>query len=253
MSGRERRRHYRVKDFAELISCQLRHPKRDLSSYRVRLLDISLGGARLIAPAKIRSRLSHGDRVRLVLRSERIAKPVEVDAEVLHITGGSGAVRLSLAFDNWVRERKKLDVSLLQLFNEREAFRVQPPRAMELTLTWSDGEVEDEGEAPTEETMTVAIRDLSLMGLGIRMKPNEAARLQEGMAMRAAFRMPDPPRPLMRCQARVSWRMEVEPRKLWFVGIALDYSQRHNPHLYRILNQFVMNRQIDLRRRGVQG
>ena len=240
--GSERRRHYRVLDFQDLISAELAHKQRNLSGFAIKLVDISSGGAGLSAPATIRRKLSLGDRVLLKIRSARILKPLQIEGELLHISKGNQTVRLSIAFDNWVRDRKNLDHSLLRIFNEREAYRVQPQGRINVTV-----QPNDEGEPFEAE-----LRDLCIQGLGLRLKPEYSARLAVEDEIQISFRFTEPPRFLVESPASVRWLKDHGSKKLQTMGLSLRYDPRAEPQLSRVLTQYVMSRQRDMRRRGLQ-
>jgi c-di-GMP-binding flagellar brake protein YcgR len=236
-----RRIHYRVTPTFERAVC-VELIRDGGQPVRVGVVDISSGGAGVAVPEGTLPTLKNHELIKLRFSSERFADPFEIIAEVRHAMHGTMAIRYGLRFENWEEHREVLGPKLRTLFNEREAFRVEPEAGERLSV-----EV-----FPVQGGVAMGgiIRDISVLGLGVWMRERDVALLESGQHIEARFTLPVSPDPLTcTCEVRHIQRESSLARRM--VGL-LIVPQRGaaESQLRRVLTDYVMNRQMSARRRG---
>ncbi|MBL8614594.1 MAG: PilZ domain-containing protein [Deltaproteobacteria bacterium] len=169
-----RRRQYRVTaEFDRLVQVELLGPK--VHATNVRLLDLSAGGAGIVLPSRASGVLRMRDRIELRLISAALTEPVRMFARISHLDEREREPTVGLEFESWREHRALLDSELKTLFNEREAFRVDPthrePVELRIVGRPKDGllaatrPVGARLSAPVE----AQLRDISVTGLGVKL------------------------------------------------------------------------------------
>jgi hypothetical protein len=91
------------------------------------LLDASTGGVGVKLPHLRHGALTAGQRVRVVFASDRLAKPLVLESEVIQARfGRDQPLEAGLAFVDWAAVSASLEPVFRRLFNERRCFRVDP-------------------------------------------------------------------------------------------------------------------------------
>ena len=145
--------------------------------------------------------------------------------------------RLGLQFLEWTTARRKLDKRLRSLFNEREAFRVEPDPSdpVEVRFASADG-----------SKSVVELRDISVRGLGLRFAHGEGdpPRMKQRVALSIAF--PTAPTVVLQVTGEVVMRSVAVEGVL--VGVCFEDNkafQRGEP----TIRDYVMQRQVEILRR----
>ncbi len=211
----------------------------------VDLEDINSGGAGVLIPDRRGAKFTAGDEVRLEFNSPKLRDAMEVPGSVCRVQlVDDRAVRLGVAFNTWMDRRRTLDARLRSLFNEREAFRVEPPRLDELEV-----EVELGGHRLRTSTH---IRDISVLGIGLWTPPRvrDVLKLDTNLSLR--FRLPNHQMSLS-LDGRVRHIMGPFDAQGYSVGVELIIDSTRNPDEFRTIQDYVIKRQLELRRKKKQG
>lgn len=241
-SGADRRKQYRVTaEFDELVQIEFRGPK--LVCDDVRLLDLSAGGAGVELPDEANGLLRMRDRISLSMRSPKLSEPLEMSARICHLDERRARPKVGLSFESWRDHRALLDSELRSLFNEREAFRVEPSVAdpIEVEVHAKAGRLVVHGE----------VRDLSVLGFGLWMPVSSLDHLRPGARVALHFQLPGEDEVVTApCQIRFMRREEGRARAI--SGLRMAEGLRVQPRTRQAVTRYVMNRQRELLRMGLR-
>ena len=237
-----RRTQYRVTArFDKLVRIELVGPK--VRASNVILQDLSAGGAGLILPSSASGMLRHRDRVELSLSSEKLTDgPVSMFARICHLDERERRPKVGLEFESWREHRALLDSDLRELFNEREAFRIEPGRQEIVTeLSTPDRRVR----------LTGSIRDISMLGFGVEMPPEAMERLEVGRMIALKFNLPGGSSVIEApCQLRFVTADFTGQRNL--SGLRMADGIKVDPKHRREIARYVMQRQREHLRMGIR-
>lgn len=250
-----RRRQYRVTaEFDRLVQVELLGPK--VHATQVRLLDLSAGGAGLVLPARASGVLRMRDRIELRLVSEALAEPVRMFARICHLDEREREPKVGLAFESWREHRALLDSELKSLFNEREAFRVDPSQKEPVglrILAPGGGLLAVSRPVGTRLAGPVEaqLRDISVSGLGVKLVGPLSGAWGAHDSLQVEARLPGEDAAL---------RVDVELRYLRPQGDGLTLAglrlhEEATPHARRArqaVTRYVMERQRALLRVGLR-
>lgn len=237
-----RRRQYRVTErFDELVQIELLGPK--VHARNVVLQDLSAGGAGIVLPKTASGMLRLRDRIELHLISPKLSNgPVRMHAKVCHLDERGLEPKVGISFESWREHRVLLDSELRSLFNEREAFRVEPgldPILVEVLAR--AGRVRLMGR----------LRDVSVLGLGVQLPLEATERLRVGMSVMLRFALPGSSEVIEApCQVR-HMRVDGSLRRSG-IGFRMADGVRMKAEHRRSVRDFVMLRQRELLRMGVR-
>ncbi len=241
-SAADRRKQYRVTaEFDELVHIEFRGPK--VVCDNVRLLDLSAGGAGVELPRSATGMLRLRDRVEMSLRSPKLRSPLEMVARICHVDERQPKPKLGLSFESWRDHRALLDSELRTLFNEREAFRVEPSIAdpIDVEIQAKAGRLVVHGE----------VRDLSVLGFGLWIPPSAMDHLSPGAKVAVHFKLPGEDEAITApCQVRFVRREEGRDRAL--TGLRMAEGLRVRPQARQAVTRYVMGRQRELLRMGLR-
>ncbi len=237
-----RRRQYRVSaSFDELVQIELIGPK--VVARNVVLQDVSAGGAGVMLPASASGMLRMNDRIELRLSSAKLSVgPIQMFAFICHLDEREARPRVGLAFESWRTHRTLLDSDLRSLFNEREAFRVDPG---------SDAIVVELAALNNRIRMMGRFRDLSVLGFGLSMSPECVGRLNPQMPVQLKFTLPGDRR-LIRAASNVCHARLDSTNSQTLVGIRLQEGLLVSHDDRKAITNYVMGRQRELLRMGVR-
>lgn len=251
-----RRRQYRVTaEFDRLVEVELLGPK--VHATNVRLLDLSAGGAGIVLPSRASGVLRMRDRIELRLISAALSAPVRMFARISHLDEREREPKVGLEFESWREHRALLDSELKTLFNEREAFRVDPSQREPVELRIVGGPkdgllaatrpVGARLSAPVE----AQLRDISVTGLGVKLLGPISGPWGATDGLRVEARLPGDAQPVT---------LDVELRYLRphadGVSLAgLRLTEDTTPHARRAraaVTRYVMDRQRAILRVGLR-
>jgi c-di-GMP-binding flagellar brake protein YcgR len=237
-----RRKQYRVTArFDELVQLELLGPK--VHAKNVLLQDLSAGGAGVVLPQTASGMLRLRDRIELRLMSPKLAEgPVQMHARICHLDERLPRPRVGLAFESWREHRALLDSDLRELFNEREAFRVEPGR---------DPIITEVATLNRRVRLMGRIRDISVLGFGLELPMEAAERLKSGMTVSLRFTFPGGKRVIHAPSQLRFLRVDMAGRRT-IAGLRMAEGIRVDPKDRREIAQFVMSRQRELLRMGVR-
>ncbi|MEC7949584.1 MAG: PilZ domain-containing protein [Myxococcota bacterium] len=238
-----RRRQYRVTaEFEKYVKLELLGPK--VHATRVRLLDLSSGGCAVELPRTADGLLACRDLVDLRVTSERLPAALDMSGQVAWIKGSPRAPLVGLNFINWRQHRMLLDSDLKGLFNEREAFRVAPDSRRPISIELHIGDDQ-------QSTIKGAVRDISVLGIGVSVGASELPHDTELDTATARFVLPDSTQSIDAPVEVRYVRSEPEQRRA-HVGLRLAAPDRLPMTARRSLQRYVMGRQRALCRMGVR-
>jgi c-di-GMP-binding flagellar brake protein YcgR len=246
-----RRRQYRVTaDFDRLVQVELLGPK--IHAKGVRLQDLSAGGAGIELPESCFGVLRMRDRIELRLISEHLPKPVRLFAQICHLDEREARPKVGLAFESWREHRTLLDSDLRSMFNEREAFRVDPSvrEPVGATLRWVTTDAKGRlmrCEAQAE------VRDISVLGLGLRLGNAQVALANVEGSVTVILRLPGEENPVeVKADLRYL-RTEGEREGRALAGLRLQEPAEGAARRARqAVTRYVMERQRELLRNGIR-
>jgi c-di-GMP-binding flagellar brake protein YcgR len=240
-----RRKQYRVTArFDELVQIELVGPK--VNAKNVILQDLSAGGAGIVLPASTTGMLRMRDRIELRLSSSKLTDgPVTMFARICHLDERLREPRVGLAFESWRDHRALLDSDLRELFNEREAFRVEPGRHPIIT---------EVATLNRRVRLTGQVKDLSVLGFGLEVPMEACNRLQAGTTVMLRFTLPGGDEVTqVPCQVRFVRADKINRRALMGLRILEGHGRHAVSHsARRDITRFVMSRQRELLRMGVR-
>lgn len=237
-----RRTQYRVTArFDKLVQIELVGPK--VHAKNVTLQDLSAGGAGIMLPKSTTGMFRVRDRIELRLTSPKLTEgPVTMFARVCHVDERLPQPRLGLAFESWREHRALLDSELRELFNEREAFRVEPGLKRIITeVSTLDRRVR----------LTGHIRDISVLGFGLVLPFEAAERLETGHTVNLRFKLPTDAA-VIRVPAQIRFLKADEAGRQTISGLRMADGIRVDPKHRRAIAHYVMTRQRELLRMGVR-
>jgi len=237
-----RRKQYRVTArFDELVQLELLGPK--VHAKNVLLQDLSAGGAGVVLPKSAHGMLRLRDRIELRLISPKLSDgPVTMFARICHLDERLARPRVGLAFESWREHRALLDSDLRELFNEREAFRVEPGR---------DPIITEVSTRNRRVRLMGRIRDISVLGFGLELPFEAAERLKSGMTVSLRFTFPGGGK-VIHAPSQIRFlRADMAGRRT-IAGLRMAEGIRVDPKDRREIAKFVMSRQRELLRMGVR-
>ena len=237
-----RRTQYRVTArFDKLVQIELVGPKVHASN--VILQDLSAGGAGIILPRSTSGMFRLRDRIELRLSSPKLKDgPVTMFARICHLDESQPKPRVGLAFESWREHRALLDSDLRELFNEREAFRVEPGRSPIITeVTTPDRRVR----------LTGRMRDISVLGFGLDLPLEAAERLQTGRMVSLRFTLPNS-KGVIRAPAQIRFLRADFAGRRTISGLRMADGIQVDPKHRREIARYVMTRQRELLRMGLR-
>jgi c-di-GMP-binding flagellar brake protein YcgR len=237
-----KRRQYRATaDFEKLVQLQLLGPK--VHAHNVRLLDLSSGGAGVELPASASGMLLMRDLVELRVLSPRLPETIDMRGKVAWLDEAAARPKVGIVFVNWREHRMLLDSQLKGLFNEREAFRVEPDHRHPITA-----EIHlDDGAT----TLQVKLRDISVLGLALRIPAKSMDQLPAKTGALVTLRSGHAEMDL-KLRAEVRHVREDESGPWAHAGFRLVHDPRGAARAERAINRFVMQRQRDSLRLGLR-
>ena len=237
-----RRKQYRVTArFDELVQLELLGPK--VHARNVQLQDLSAGGAGVVLPKSTQGMLRMRDRIELRLSSPKLQDgPVTMFARICHLDERLPRPRVGLAFESWREHRALLDSDLRELFNEREAFRVEPGR---------DPIITEVSTMNRRVRLMGRIRDISVLGFGLELPLEAAERLKSGTTVSLRFTFPGGNR-VIHAPSQIRFlRVDMAGRRT-ISGLRMAEGIRVDPKDRREIARYVMSRQRELLRMGVR-
>ncbi len=184
----DRRQHYRVDEARNLAGESFVRLGRG-SLVPVTLLDLSFGGAAVMVATDFAREMRQSPSLDLVIRSDRLAQPLDLPSKVTSAFVEGGHARTGLQFEDWGPARRVLEPAVKALFNMREAFRVtSDDTEPQLVVPVRFGE-----EAPVEG----ALRDVSVRGVGLRFPRALADRIGIGALCTVELSLPGVEGPLL--------------------------------------------------------
>ena len=236
----ERRRHYRVTpEFRREVTVDVKGTRGQW--WPANLVDISVGGAALVLEQESRTSMRRGDKVTLRFQSERLNAPVEVPSQIYYVRGNNGPHRIGIGFEEWEDARSKLGPRLRSLFNQRQAFRVDvdiaTPIQVSVTL--------EEGSKPVRANA----RDFSILGVGLWIHSRDVEKFRMEQKISIQFSLP---------KSRDDFQLGAVVRHVGAEGIqraiGLEFipDARMGTDCRRLLRDYVMRRQLEMRRKGVR-
>lgn len=237
-----RRRQYRVTaDFDKLVKLELIGPK--VHAHNVRLLDLSSGGCGIELPSTANGMLLRDDLVDLKVISTTLSEQVEMRGLVAWLDERAARPKIGMTFVNWREHRALLDSNLKSLFNEREAFRVQPDGRHPVSV-----EVQLEG---VDKPVTARLRDISVLGLGVTIPVEHMKKVRARGTLVTKFILPD---------SDVTVAVEGEVRHVRadldapraHIGLRMRDVERLPGPATRAIRTFVMARQRQMCRMGIR-
>ncbi len=241
-TGADRRKQYRVTaEFDELVQIEFRGPK--VVCDDVRLLDLSAGGAGVELPSSATGLLRLRDRIEMSMRSPKLREPIEMSARICYLDERRRRPRVGLSFESWREHRALLDSELRSLFNEREAYRVEPSVAdpIDVEVHAKAGRLVVHGE----------VRDLSVLGFGLWMPVSAMDHLRPGSRVALHFQIPGEDEVVTApCQIRFLRREEGRSRAL--SGLRMAEGLRVQPRTRAAITRYVMSRQREMLRMGLR-
>lgn len=240
-----RRRQYRVTArFDELVEIELLGPK--VHARNVQLQDLSAGGAGIVLPATTTGMFRLRDRIELRLRSPKLSDgPVTMFARICHLDERMRRPQVGLAFESWREHRALLDSDLRELFNEREAFRVEPG---------GDAIITELSTLNRRVRLMGRVKDISVLGFGLELPMEACERLKSGTTVMLRFTFPGGRRVIQAPSQLRFLRADTISRRAC-AGLRMhDGPGQHTvSHAdRRDIVQFVMSRQRELLRMGVR-
>jgi len=238
----DRRKQYRVTtEFDELVKIELLGPK--VHARNVRLLDLSAGGAGIELPEHTGGLLRIRDRIELSMLSPKLPTDIKMDARVCYLDERGARPKVGLAFESWREHRILLDSELRTLFNEREAYRVEPavqdPLVVELHAR--GGRLVVHG----------GVRDLSVLGFGLWVPTSALEHLRDGASIDLHLSFPGDDGGLV-TPAQVRYLQADGARTRALVGLRLPDGPTVGPRVRQAITRFVMERQRELLRMGLR-
>ena len=236
----ERRRHYRVtSEFRKEVIVEVQGTRG--SWWVANLVDISVGGAALVLEDAARYTMRRGDKVVLRFRSDRLRTPLEIPSQIYYVRGSSGPHRIGIGFDDWEDSRSTLPLQLRSLFNQRQAFRVsvdvQEPIDVHLELESRD------------TPLPARARDFSILGVGAWISHRDAELFFVRQNLHVSFELPGHSTTI-RVGAVVRHLGETGPQRS--LGLEIIADSRFDMESRKALRDYVMHRQLQMRRKGVR-
>lgn len=240
-----RRTQYRVTArFDELVQIELVGPK--VHARNVQLEDLSAGGAGIVLPSTTTGMFRLRDRIELQLRSPKLsAGPVLMYARICHLDERMRQPRVGLAFESWREHRILLDSDLRELFNEREAFRVEPGR---------DAIITELSTLNRRVRLTGQVKDISMLGFGLELPMEACDRLKSGSTVVLRFTFPNGGR-VIQAPSQIRFLRADSIHRRSTAGLQMHEGHGHHTISHadrRDITQFVMSRQRELLRMGVR-
>jgi len=245
MPVHNRRKQYRVTArFDELVQIELLGPK--VHARNVQLQDLSAGGAGIVLPATTTGLLRLRDRIELRLLSPKLSDgPVTMYARICHLDERMKRPRVGLAFESWREHRALLDSDLRELFNEREAYRVEPGR---------DPIITEVSTLNRRVRLMGKMKDLSVLGFGLELPMEACDRLKSGTTVVLRFTFPGGGR-VIQAPSQIRFLRADTINRRALTGLRMHDGHGHHTVSHadrREITQFVMSRQRELLRMGVR-
>ncbi|HCH63596.1 MAG: hypothetical protein CL927_02170 [Deltaproteobacteria bacterium] len=237
-----RRTHYRVTaKFDKLVQIEMVGPK--VHATNITLQDLSAGGAGLVLPKSASGMLRTRDRIELRLTSPKLTEgPVTLSARICHLDERLPQPRVGIAFESWREHRALLDSELRELFNEREAFRVEPGINRIITQV----------STPDQRVrLTGHIRDISVLGFGLVLPLEAAERFETGRMVHLRFKLPNETT-VIKVPAQIRFLRADEAGRQTLSGLRMADGLKVDPKHRRAIARYVMNRQRELLRMGLR-
>ena len=204
-------------------------------------MDISVGGAALVLEDSARYSMRRGDKVVLRFRSDRLRTPLEIPSQIYYVRGSSGPHRIGIGFEDWEDSRRTLPLQLRSLFNQRQAFRVsvdvQAPIDVHIELEHRD------------TPLTARARDFSILGIGAWISHRDSEHFSVRQKLHVSFELPGHTAPI-RVGAVVRHLGENGPQRS--LGLEIVADSRFDMDSRKALRDYVMHRQLQMRRKGVR-
>ena len=237
-----RRSQYRVTArFDQLVQVEVVGPK--IHARNVVLQDLSAGGAGIVLPRSASGMLRLSDRIDLQMHSEKLSEgPVRMSARICHLDEREARPMVGLAFESWREHRALLDSDLRELFNEREAFRIEP----------GGGAVVVQVRSPDRRVrLTGNLRDISVLGFGLDQPLEAADRLLSGTMVSLHFTLPGSST-VIHAPSQIRFlRADLDGQRT-ISGLRLAEGLKVDPKHRREIARFVMTRQRELLRMGIR-
>jgi c-di-GMP-binding flagellar brake protein YcgR len=236
-----RRKQYRVTArFDQLVKIEVVGPK--VHCKNVVLQDLSAGGAGIILPKSASGMLRLRDRIELRLESTKLSDgPVTMFARICHLDERTARPNVGLAFESWREHRALLDSDLRELFNEREAFRVEPGSTPVIVET---------ATLDRRVRMMARLRDISVQGFGLDLPFEAAERFQAGTTVSLRFAFPGSSR-VIHAPSQIRFLRVDALRHRTISGLRMADGPRVDPKDRREIARYVMSRQRELLRMGL--
>jgi c-di-GMP-binding flagellar brake protein YcgR len=237
----ERRRHYRVTaEFRREVEVEVKGSNGNW--WEAHLVDISVGGAALVLEQAARYSMRRGEEVVLRFKSSRLNKDLEVPSKIYYVRSSTGPHRIGIGFDEWEDTRSKLGPRLRSLFNQRQAFRVDVDVGNPVEIKALLGE-----ELPI---VNGRARDFSILGVGMWVHHGDVEHFRMNLELTLEFQLPKSSAPFS-IGAVVRHLGPEGPQRS--VGMEIIPDARFKTESRKALRDFVMHRQLELRRKGVRG
>ncbi len=233
-----RRRQYRVSpEFSDIVRIELLGPK--VHARSVTLLDLSAGGAGVELPTGAKDLLQVGDLVQLRVSSDRLPAPLDMHGR-LSFVSPDARPKIGIAFLEWRQHRVILDSELRSLFNEREAFRVEPDTKRPIDVVIEQGAVR----------ATARVRDISVLGVGLTAAASLVESLSPDRPVRLQIHLPE-----VRGAITVAGDLRharVVDGASAVLGFRFEDAATLSPTARRAVGDYVMGRQREVARLGLR-
>ena len=197
--------------------------------------DLSLKGAAIRFPLAQDPTFGVGALVTVLLDCGQ-DEVVEVEATVQTRTELNDARRFGFTFADSRALRVKLNAGLLELFNQRKAFRVEPSATVPVTVRIRVDELE----------ITGRLRDISTDGVGVLMDATAEDQLSHVLDVNLVLHLPDGGAPL-RVKASIRNRTRTDKKNRICYGLRFDPASSSSPSEdHQRLVAYVMLRQREL-------
>jgi len=206
------------------------------------LIDISAGGAGVACPSPDMPHVRRSEEVLLRFEAPgRLHQPLELIARVTNLVRGNTHTRLGLSFEMVTSDRAKLDPRLRSLFNERRAFRVSPPDPEPVHV--------DVASMLTNHSIVAAMRDISILGIGLRCAEETSRHLDSGSLVGLKFTLNGQEEQLStRAIVRHTHVDRFQTHR--FVGLEFEHDSPQVDHPNtQAITDYVMLSQLEARRR----
>ena len=233
-----RRRQYRVlPEFANIVQSELLGPK--VHARSVTLLDLSAGGAGVELPSGAKDLLQIGDTVLLRVSSERLPAALIMNGRLSFVSTDTRP-KVGIAFLEWRQHRVLLDSDLRSLFNEREAFRVEPDTKRSIEVVLVQGGVR----------LATRVRDISVLGAGLAGPSPFVERLSSDRPVVLHIQLPEVRGPIIVSSDLRHARVSDGTTALF--GFRFEDEASLSPTARRSLADYVMGRQREIARLGLR-